>query len=73
MLGRRMQICRQIGDYKKEHDMTVVHEMRYSEIIDKWEARCEQLGIDREFINKMFGLIHQESIRQQIEIINNKK
>ena len=73
MIGRRMQVCRDIGEYKKEHDMTVVHEMRYSEIIDRWESRCEQLGIDREFVNRMFGLIHQESIRQQIEILNNKK
>lgn len=72
-LAKRMRICREIGVYKKEHDMTIVHTDRYSEIIDKRGTQGGLLGVDKDCIKNIFGLIHQESVRQQYEIINDKK
>ena len=69
-LAKRMRICREIGVYKKEHDMTIVHNDRYSEIIDKRGEQGSKLGVDQDCIKNIFGLIHQESVRQQYEIIN---
>ena len=70
IIAKRMRVCREIGQYKKEHDMTIVHAQRYSEIIEKREQQGDSLGVDKDFISNIFGLIHQESVRQQIEIIN---
>lgn len=70
MLAKRMRVCREIGQYKKEHDMTVVQTQRYSEIIDKRGAQGSLLGIDAACVKGIFEHIHEESVRQQIEIIN---
>ena len=65
-----MKICRSIGQYKKENGMTIVQTRRYSEILDKRGAQGSLLGIDTECIKNIFEHIHEESVRQQMEIIN---
>ncbi|MDY3063233.1 MAG: bifunctional 3-deoxy-7-phosphoheptulonate synthase/chorismate mutase type II [Bacteroidaceae bacterium] len=70
LLAKRMRISRQIGEYKKEHDMTVVQTKRYSEILDKRGAQGSLMGIDPECIKNIFEHIHEESVRQQIDVIN---
>ncbi|MCQ2132505.1 MAG: bifunctional 3-deoxy-7-phosphoheptulonate synthase/chorismate mutase type II [Bacteroidaceae bacterium] len=70
IIAKRMRVCREIGQYKKDHDMTIVHAQRYSEIIEKREQQGDMLGVDKDFISNIFGLLHQESVRQQMNIIN---
>lgn len=69
-LAKRMRIAREIGLYKKEHNITVLQAGRYNEIVDKYAAQAAQCDMDPEFIKKVFEAIHEESVRQQIEIIN---
>ena len=70
LLAKRMRICREIGQYKKEHNMTVFQANRYNEILEKRGAQGALCGMDPEFIATVFESIHEESVRQQIEIIN---
>lgn len=70
LLSNRMSICRKIGCYKKEHNMTVLQANRYKEIIDKRGAQGELFGLDSEFVKHIFELVHEESVRQQMEVIN---
>ena len=65
-----MRISREIAMYKKEHDMAVVQTGRYSEILDKRGAQGALCGMDAEFVKKVFEAIHEESVRQQMELIN---
>ena len=69
-LAKRMRIAREIGTYKKEHDMTILQTGRYNEILDKRASQGALCGMDPEFIKKVFEAIHEESVRQQMEIIN---
>ena len=69
-LAKRMRVAREIGTFKKEHDMTILQTGRYNEILDKRGSQGVLLGVDSEFIKKVFELIHEESVRQQMEIIN---
>ena len=69
-LAKRMRIAREIGTYKKEHGITVLQAGRYNEILEKRGAQGEQCGMDAEFMKKIFEAIHEESVRQQMEIIN---
>ena len=69
-LAKRMRIAREIGTYKKEHDMTILQTGRYNEILDKRGSQGALCGLDPEFIKKVFEAIHEESVRQQMEIIN---
>jgi chorismate mutase len=70
VLSKRMRICREIGTFKKEHDMTILQTGRYNEILDKRGAQGALCGMDADFVKKVFEAIHEESVRQQMEIIN---
>ncbi len=70
LLAKRMRVCREIGQYKKEHNMTVIQTNRYNEILDKRGAQGSLCGMDSMFVKRVYEEIHQESIRQQFEIIN---
>lgn len=70
LLTRRMRVSREIAAYKKEHAMGVVQTGRYNEILDKRGAQGAMCGMDPEFVKKVYEAIHEESVRQQMEIIN---
>lgn len=70
LLAKRMRVCREIGQYKKEHNMTVLQTSRYNEILDKRGAQGALCGMSADFIRSVFEEVHEESVRQQMEIIN---
>ena len=70
VLAKRMRVAREIGTYKKEHSMQILQTGRYNEILDKRGAQGALCGMDAAFIKKVFEAIHEESVRQQMEIIN---
>ena len=70
MLAKRMRVCREIGHYKKEHGMTIVQTSRYSEILDRRGAQAALCGINPGCVRLIFEAIHEESVAQQVEIIN---
>jgi chorismate mutase len=72
LLAKRMRVCREIGQYKKEHNMTVLQTARYGEILDKRGAQGSLCGMDADFVRKIFEGVHEESVRQQMEIVNQK-
>ncbi len=72
LLAKRMRVCREIGQYKKEHNMTVLQTARYGEILDKRGAQGSLCGMDADFVRRIFEGVHEESVRQQMEIVNQK-
>ncbi|MBE6182190.1 MAG: 3-deoxy-7-phosphoheptulonate synthase [Rikenellaceae bacterium] len=69
LLTHRMRVSRDIGEYKKEHDMPVLQASRYEELLARRAAQAVQLGMDREFMRTVLQAIHEESIRQQMEVL----
>lgn len=72
LLAKRFRICREIGVYKKKHNMTVLQSNRYKEILEKRGVQAGLCGMNIDFVAQVFELIHEESLRQQLSIINNK-
>ncbi|MDE5844315.1 MAG: bifunctional 3-deoxy-7-phosphoheptulonate synthase/chorismate mutase type II [Muribaculaceae bacterium] len=72
ILSKRMRICREIGQYKKEHGMTVLQSNRYDEIMQSRVKLAEEMGMSGDFMKVVLISIHEESVRQQLEIFNNK-
>lgn len=70
ILAKRMRISREIATYKREHNMTIVQATRYNEILDKSGAQGVLCGMSDEFVRTIFERIHEESVRQQLEVIN---
>lgn len=71
-LSKRMRISREIGQYKKEHSMLVVQTGRYDDILNSRAAAAEELGMNGDFMKAVYQAIHEESVRQQIEVLNNR-
>lgn len=71
-LASRMRICREIGEYKRQHNMTVLQAHRYGEILGMRVAQGAAYGLDKDFVKQLFELVHEESVRQQMEIKGNK-
>lgn len=72
ILAKRMRISREIGQYKKEHDMAILQTDRYDEIIKQRMAQGQSMGMDPDFMKAIFEAIHEESVRQQSEIMKYK-
>ena len=70
LLSKRMRISREIACYKREHSMAVVQTGRYDEILNKRGAQGALCGMSGAFMRSIFETIHEESVRQQIELIN---
>ncbi len=70
LLSKRMEIVQEIGAYKKENNITILQIERWAEIFKTRMALCDKLNIDASFIEAIINAIHQESIRQQTEIMN---
>ncbi len=73
VLNKRMRVCREIGQYKKEHCMQVVQIGRYDDIMKSRIKLAEEMGMSGEFMKTILQAIHEESVRQQVEIINGRK
>lgn len=70
ILAKRFHISHEIGVFKKEHNMTILHTDRYNEILDKRGIQGTFCNINPIFIKQIFEIIHKESIRQQMKIVN---
>lgn len=70
ILAKRMRVSREIAQYKKEHDMPVLQAGRYDEILTRRSQQGAQLDMSEEFIKEVFESIHGESVRHQMQYIN---
>lgn len=72
LMSRRMQVSRDIGRYKKEHRMQVVQIGRFDDIMKNRVEAASHMGMSAEFARSLYAAIHEESVRQQIEILNKR-
>lgn len=66
-LAKRMQVSREIGDYKHKHNMPIVQTGRYNDVIQNRLELADQLGLSEELIKQIYQLIHEESVNIQLK------
>ena len=69
LLAKRMRISREIGIYKKEHNMPILQTPRYGEILENRTKAGTSMDLNADFVGKILKEIHEESVRQQMEIM----
>jgi chorismate mutase len=69
VLAERMEVVRQIGEVKKDANLTVLQINRWAEIFQSRGELGSQLGLDAEMIRQLYELIHLESIALQEKIV----
>jgi len=73
LLAERMSVARQIGRYKSQHGMPIVHRDRFNEILEAAAAKAGNMHLSPKFICRIITDIHEESVRQQWEVSNKKR
>jgi len=69
LFAKRMRISREIGVYKKEHNMPILQTSRYGEILENRPKSGLSMNLNSDFVLKIFGAIHEESVRQQMIVM----
>ena len=72
ILASRMELVRQIGEYKKQNKVTALQINRWAQMMDDRTNLAAKLHLDETFIKILFQLIHEDSVRQQTELIEKK-
>ena len=67
--ARRMQVVERIGEFKKEHGITILQIERWLEVIRTRTEAGIYLGLDKDLIVELCQLLHKASIRKQTEVM----
>jgi chorismate mutase len=70
LLGQRMKVADQIGNYKKNNNVTILQTNRWNQILERAFGRGDKLGLSRDFVTKYLDAVHMESINRQNKIMN---
>jgi len=73
ILAKRMDLVQQIGEYKKENNITILQIKRWNEIICMRLSKASAMGLHLDFVKKLLEILHEESIQIQTEIFNNNQ
>jgi len=69
LLSNRMKVARDIGDYKKKNNITILQAKRWNDIIEKGKLKATKHGLGEEFVVRYLQAIHDESINQQEQVM----
>lgn len=70
MLSSRVQIVKEIGQYKKDNNVTALQINRWTQLMENRVNLGKSLDLDETFIKILFQLIHEDSVRMQTEIMD---
>lgn len=70
LLTRRMSLASEIGELKRDHNVSILQLQRWKEIIDHCMTLADEKGLNREFVKNVLIQIHDEAIRLQSKILS---
>ena len=73
MLSSRVAIVKQIGQYKKDNNVTALQINRWSQLMDNRVNLGKNLELNEGFVKTLFQLIHEDSVRMQTEIMDSEE
>ncbi len=68
LLARRLELSHQLGELKKNFDLPILQPRRWEQILNTRTSAGQAIGLDASFLIKWLQLMHQESIRRQLEV-----
>jgi chorismate mutase len=70
LLADRMSIAEAIGQYKKDNNVAILQTRRWDEIVRTRVKSGTEKNLTKDFVLKLFEIIHQESIHHQSQIMH---
>jgi len=72
LLGRRMQLSREIGEVKKANNISIIQASRWDAVMTSVRKEGLLHGLDPAFVEKCFSTIHEASVSEQNKIMENQ-
>jgi len=72
-LARRMHVVKEIGQVKKEHNLTILQVQRWQEVLRDRLEKAGDLGLDTTLVRAIYELLHEHAIALQSEVMNDLK
>lgn len=72
ILAARISIVEKIGEYKRDNNVTVLQLERWAQILKDRIPYGVHYGLDRDFVHRLYELVHNESLRLQNAVLNEK-
>lgn len=69
-LSSRVKIVKQIGQYKKDNNVTALQISRWTQLMENRVKLGKKLDLNETFVKILFQLIHEDSVRMQTEIMD---
>jgi chorismate mutase len=68
LLSKRMSIVEKVGKLKKEHQIPPLDKKRLAEVLDTKKNKAKIVGVSESFIEKLFKVIHDHSVKLQKKV-----
>ena len=70
LLGDRMELSRRIGVTKRSHGVSILQASRWDEVLSRCSRMAEEYGLDEDMVRRIFGIIHEASVREQDKVMS---
>lgn len=69
ILGQRQRVVKQVGIYKKKHNVPPLQPARFKQVVDRAITAGQKEGLSAEFITELMNAIHHESLRIEADSV----
>ena len=63
VIGKRADVVRQIGEWKRQHGEQVIQPERWQEVLQHCQSVANQYGLSETVVQEVMEAIHNESVR----------
>lgn len=70
LLASRVEIVKQIGQYKRDHNVTALQINRWTQLMEHRVGLGKKMDLNETFVKILYQLIHEDSVRMQTEIMD---
>lgn len=70
LIGKRMELVKKLGRIKIDHNIAIFQQERWREIIETRSEWGAKNSLHADFILRLFELIHDRSIKTQLDLLN---
>ena len=63
VIGKRADVVRQIGEWKRQHGEKVIQPERWQEVLQHCQSVADKHGLSETVVQEVMEAIHNESVR----------
>ena len=63
VIGKRADVVRQIGEWKRQHGEQVIQPERWQEVLQHCQSVADRHGLSETVVQEVMEAIHNESVR----------